>query len=182
MRLRSDGEIRWWDQWEDQRVRWKGELGEFGDLSYRCSDQRGRIPHCWEALGLDENGDLCGELVEVGLHIVLEDQATEGAGGVVLVSHLGEDVDQVVVEVWVLVQLLQSLLHFPLCCCVWTLWLLQHGLRHEPSMWISGIVAKEVSYLEKLQYLAQAILGGNPVHPDHRDLKQWLWQTVTLTK
>ena len=57
----------------------------------------------------------------MGLHVVLKDQATEGAGGVVLVGHLGEDVDQVVIEVWVLVQLLKSLLDFPLGCCVWTL-------------------------------------------------------------
>ena len=31
---------------------------------------------------------------------------------------------------------------------------------------------KGLIYLEELQYLAQAILGGDPVHPDHRDLKQ----------
>ena len=60
-----------------------------------------------------------GELVEVGLRVVLEDQPAQGPGGVVLVGHLGEDVDQVVVEVWILVQLLESLLYFPLCCCVW---------------------------------------------------------------
>ena len=33
-------------------------------------------------------------------------------------------------------------------------------------------VNKGLIYLEELQDLAQAILGGDPVHPDHRDLKQ----------
>ena len=33
-------------------------------------------------------------------------------------------------------------------------------------------VNKGLIYLEELQDLAQAILGGDPDHPDHRDLKQ----------
>ena len=107
----------------------------------------------------------------MGLHVVLKDQATEGAGDVVLVRHLREDVDQVVVEVWILVQLLKSLLHLPLCCCVWTLGLLQPSLRC--LLEIKDVrLNKGMTYLEELQYLAQAILGGDPVHPDHRDLKQ----------
>ena len=65
------------------------------------------------------------------LHIVLKDQATEGSGGVVLVGHLGEDVYQVVVEVWVLVQLLKSLLYLSLCCCVWTLRLLHPSFNFQ---------------------------------------------------
>ena len=120
----------------------------------------------------------------MGLHVVLEDQPAQGPGGVVLVGHLGEDVDQVVVEVWILVQLLESLLYFPLCCCVWTLGLLHPSLRCEseecpkksvPKMSHERVpknVPKVIIYLKELQDLAQAILGGHPVHPDHRDLKQ----------
>jgi oligoribonuclease (3'-5' exoribonuclease) len=33
-------------------------------------------------------------------------------------------------------------------------------------------VPKVIIYLKELQDLAQAILGGNSVHPDHRYLKQ----------
>ena len=38
----------------------------------------------------------------------------DGPGGVVLARHLGQHVDEVIVEVGILVQLLQPLLHLPL--------------------------------------------------------------------
>jgi len=43
--------------------------------------------------------------------VVLEDEAGHGTDGLLFVDEFGEDVDQVVVELGVLVQLRQSLLH-----------------------------------------------------------------------
>ena len=57
----------------------------------------------------------------MGLHVVLEYQAGEGPGGVVLGGHLGEDVDEIVVEVWILIELLQLGLDFSLGGGVWAL-------------------------------------------------------------
>ena len=69
-------------------------------------DQRRRIAYGRETLVLDEEGNVVRELGEVGLHVVLEYQAGQGPGGIVLVGHLGEDVDEIVVEVWILIELL----------------------------------------------------------------------------
>ena len=84
----------------------------------------------------------------MGLHVVLEYQAGQGPGGIVLGGHLGEDVDEIIVKVWVLIQLLQLGLDFSLCCCVWTLGFL--------IIWISSEkkIIKHLRYLEKLENLA----------------------------
>ena len=44
------------------------------------------------ALGLDENGHLGGELGEVCIDVVIEDQAGQHPGGVILIGHLFIDV------------------------------------------------------------------------------------------
>ena len=80
-------------------------------------DERGGVSDGAEALALDEGGDLLGEGPEVRLHVVLEDEAGEGARRLVLVRHLGEHVDEVRIEVRVTVELLQLLLHGALCTC-----------------------------------------------------------------
>ena len=85
------------------------------------SDQRAGIPHCGETLGLDEHGHLGRELGEVRLDVVLEDEAGQRPRGVILISHLGQDVDQIIVEVWILIELLQLGLDFSLGCSVGTL-------------------------------------------------------------
>ena len=85
------------------------------------SDQGAGVPDCGEALGLDEHGHLGRELGEVRLDVVLEDEAGQRPCGVILVSHLGQDVDQIVVEVWILIELLQLGLDFSLRSCIGTL-------------------------------------------------------------
>ena len=84
-------------------------------------DQGAGVPDRGEALGLDEDGHLGGELGEVGLDVVLEDQARQRPGGVILIGHLCQDIDQIVVKVWILIELLQLGLNFSLCGCVGTL-------------------------------------------------------------
>ena len=111
-------------------------------------DQRRRIAHGRETLVLDEEGNVVRELGEVGLHVVLQDQSGQRPRGIILSRHLGEDVDEIIVEVWVLIQLLQLGLDFSLCCCVWTLGFL--------IIWISSEkkIILHLRYLEKLENLA----------------------------
>ena len=85
------------------------------------SDERRLVPDGLEALGLDEGRDILGELVEVSLDIVLEDETGQRSGGFILRPQLGQNVDQVAVEVRVSVELLELLLHGSLRRCVRTL-------------------------------------------------------------
>ena len=66
-------------------------------------DQRGWISDCRQALRFDKERHIVGELGEVGLHVVLQDQPGQRPRGIVLPRHLGEDVDEIIVKVWILV-------------------------------------------------------------------------------
>lgn len=66
------------------------QLGPLGELplggnggdedAHRGPDQGRAVPNAFQAFRLDEVSHLLGELLKVRLHIVLEDQATQGAG------------------------------------------------------------------------------------------------------
>ena len=55
------------------------------------------------------------------LDVVLEDEPGQRPGGVILGGHLGQDIDQIVVKVRILIQLLKLGLDFSLCGRVGTL-------------------------------------------------------------
>ena len=57
----------------------------------------------------------------MGLHVVLQDQAGQRPRGIIFPRHLGENVNEIIVEVWVLVELLQLGLDLSLSGCVRTL-------------------------------------------------------------
>ena len=81
--------------------------GDGGDQDAdRGADERARVPHRGQALGLNEHRHLGRELGEVSLHFVLQNKPRQRSRGVILGRHLGEDVDEIVVEVWILIELL----------------------------------------------------------------------------
>ena len=84
-------------------------------------DEGAGVPHGGETLRLDEHRHLGGELGEVRLDVVLEDEAGQGPGGVILVGHLGQDIDEIIVKVRILIELLKLGLNFSLCGRVGTL-------------------------------------------------------------
>ena len=62
-------------------------------------DQGRGVSQGVEAFQPDELGHLLREVVEMRLHIVLEDETRKGAGGLVLLGQLGQHIDQVGVKV-----------------------------------------------------------------------------------
>ena len=116
--------------------------GDRGDEDTNgSSDQRRGISHGRETLRLDEVRHLLGESVEMGLDVVFQDEAGQGAGGLVLVGHLGQHEDEVRVEVGEAVELLQLLLHLAL------------DLR-----------VGRLRLAEQLEDLGQALLLRPPIH------------------
>ena len=57
----------------------------------------------------------------MGLHVVFEDQPGQRPRGIIFPRHLGEDVNQIIVKVRVLIELFQLGLDLSLCSGVWTL-------------------------------------------------------------
>ena len=85
----------------------------------------------------------------MGLHVVLQDQPGQRPRSIIFPRHLGEDVDEIIVKVRVLIELLQLGLDLSLCCGVGTLGFLISSVRQNRKL-----SRLSVSYLEKLENLA----------------------------